>query len=83
MQDTGILQKLMQRGYYAAYGQAGRSATLESEVRENKPIIQENMLLVYIGLGIGTFLSLAAFVTEIIAGKCTRRARFPDKVNSS
>ena len=73
----------MQRGYYAAYGQAGRSATLETEVRENKPIIQENMLLVYIGLGIGTFLSLAAFVTEIMAGKCTRRVRLPDKVNVS
>ena len=74
---------MMQRGYYAAYGQTGRSATLESEVRENKPIIQENMLLVYIGLAIGTFLSLTAFVTEITIGKCTRRANFPDKVNAS
>ena len=72
---------MMQRGYYAAYGQAGRTATLESEVRENKPIIQENMLLVYIGLGIGTFLALTAFVSEIIAGKCARRARLPNKVN--
>ena len=34
MQDTGILQKLMERGYYAAYGQAGVTASRESEVRD-------------------------------------------------
>ena len=51
----GLLQKLMDNGYYAAFGQM--SITVGAEIRKNEPIIQANMFMVYIGLAIGALLA--------------------------
>ena len=66
----GLLQKLMDNGYYAAFGQM--SITVGAEIRKNEPIIQANMFMVYIGLAIGAFLALTTFGIEIALGKCGR-----------
>ena len=64
MQDTGILQKLLDNGYYSAYGSVSRTRFMEQEIPKNQPLLNQNMNLVYIGLGIGGFLSLCAFLLE-------------------
>ena len=64
MQDTGILQKLLDTGYYSAYGSVHRTRFMETEQAKNQPLLQENMTFVYLGLGLGGFLSLIAFILE-------------------
>ena len=64
----GLLQKLMDYGYYAAYGR--KNITGGSELRQNKPITQQNMFVIYIGLGMGALLALTTFVIEIAFWKC-------------
>ena len=67
----GLLQKLMERGYYTAFGRTSISGG--TEIRKSDPIIQQNMFMVYIGLAIGTFLALTSFGIEIALGKCLKR----------
>ena len=64
MQDTGILQKLMDTGYYSAYGSVSRRRLMTTEIPEKQPLLNQNMELIYIGLSIGGFLSLIAFILE-------------------
>ena len=64
MQDTGILQKLLDAGYYAAYGRFSRTRYMVMEQQKNEPLRSQNMILVYVGLGISVFLSLGVFILE-------------------
>ena len=64
MQDTGILQKLLDTGYYSAYGKFSRTRYMATEQAKEQPLLSQNMYLVYFGLGIGAFLSLSAFILE-------------------
>ena len=64
MQDAGILQKLLDTGYYAAYGRFSRTRYMVMEQQKNEPLMSQNMILVYVGLSISAFLSLGAFILE-------------------
>ena len=64
MQDTGILQKLLDTGYYTAYGRMSRTRYMVMEQQKDEPLRSQNMILVYFGLGISAFLSLGAFTLE-------------------
>ena len=64
MQDTGILQKFLDTGYYDAYGSVSQTRFMDTEIAKNQPLLNQNMILVYFGLGIGGLLSLVAFILE-------------------
>ena len=65
MQATGVLQKMLKEGYFAAYRWTGLSVSRAFSNNENKPIVTQNMILVYIILSIGIFLCISAFAAEI------------------
>ena len=52
-------------GYFAAYTWTGLSVSRTFSKNENKPIVTQNMILVYIILSIGIFLCISAFTVEI------------------
>ena len=56
---------MLYEGYFAAYTWTGSSVSRAFANNENKPIVTQNMILIYIGLGIGIFLSISAFTVEI------------------
>ena len=64
MQDTGILQKLLDTGYYTAYGKKSLTRYMVMEEQKTEPLRSQNMILVYFGLGISSFLSFVAFTLE-------------------
>ena len=80
MQDTGILQKLLDTGYYSAYGKFSRTRYMATEQAKEQPLLSQNMYLVYFGLGIGAFLSLSAFILETRVEKRRRRAMMVEVV---
>ena len=45
MQDAGILQKLLDTGYYAAYGRFSRTRYMVMEQQKNEPLRSQNMIL--------------------------------------
>ena len=69
MQDAGVLQKMLDKGYFAAYGWTGSTVSRAFEIKENKPIVNQNMIMIYVGLSIGIFLSISAFTFEIAIGR--------------
>ena len=56
---------MLNDGYFAAYGWTGLSVSRASYNNENKAIVTQNMILIYIILGIGIFLSFSSFTVEI------------------
>ena len=75
MQDTGVLQKMLKEGYFAAYRWTGLSVSRAFLKNENMPIVTQNMILIYIGLSIGIFLSISAFTVEITIGRFKKAKR--------
>ena len=71
MQDTGVLQKLLDGGYYTKYGRARMTDGQDVEVP--KPIENLRMVMAYVTLLIGLFLSLLTFAMEILLEKCMKK----------
>ena len=71
MQDTGVLQKLLDGGYYTKYGRA--RITDIQDVQGPKPIEFMRMVMAYVTFQIGIILSLLIFVMEILLGKCVKK----------
>ena len=71
MQDTGVLQKLLDGGYYTKYGRA-RMTDIQ-DVQGPKAIENLRMVMAYVTLLIGVILSLLTFVMEMMFGKCLKK----------
>ena len=69
MQDTGILQKLLNTGYYSAYGRFSRTRYMKFEEQKSEPLRSPNMYMIYWGLSISAFLSLGTFTLEALYGR--------------
>ena len=70
MQDTGVLQKLLDGGYYTKYGRA-RMTDIQ-DVQGPKAIENLRMVMAYVTLLIGLILSLLTFLLEML-GKCVKK----------
>ena len=66
---------MLNDGYFAAYGWTGLSVSRAFMNNENKPIVTQNMILIYIILGIGIFLCISAFTVEITIRRSKKAER--------
>ena len=75
MQDLGILQKLLDDGYYKAFG---RSMQLQINLKESTsrgwtPITNQRLFPAYVGLSICLILTILAAFTEVFYVKCSAK----------
>ena len=71
MQDSGVIPKLVDQGYYEL---VGRNVQLQNKFREFKveewePIMYQTMILAYLALSVGLTLAVISLITEMILGQ--------------
>ena len=68
MQDTGILHKLLDDGYYRAYGRnIEQQITLEQSVTTKwTPIANPSMIPAFFGLSLSLLFTIVTFFVELL-----------------
>ena len=68
MQDTGILHKLLDNGYYRAYGRnIEQQITLEQSVTTKwTPIANPSMIPAFFGLSLSLLFTILTFFVEVL-----------------
>ena len=75
MQDSGVIPKLVDQGYYEL---VGKNAQLQNKFREFKveewkPIMYQTMILAYFAFSVGLTLAIISFITEMMHGQKKQR----------
>ena len=71
MQDSGVIPKLVDQGYYEAVGRnaQGQAKFNEFKVNEWEPIMYQTMILAYVALSVGFIMAIISFMIEAIHGQ--------------
>ena len=65
LQDMGIIAKLMDNGYYEAFGRNVQISFGESSAEKWEPLIIQGMILAFIAFGMGLILANLSFIIEL------------------
>ena len=67
MQDTGILMKLLDKGYYKAYGRNIEQINFEKSFTTKwTPIANPSMIPAFFGLSLSLLLTILTFFVEVL-----------------
>ena len=65
LQDMGIITKLMDNGYYEAFGRNVQINFGESLAEKWEPLMTQGMILVFVAFGVGLMLANLTFIVEL------------------
>ena len=65
LQDMGIITKLMDNGYYEAFGRNVQINFSESLAEKWEPLMTQGMILVFVAFGVGLMLANLTFIVEL------------------
>ena len=61
----GIIAKLMDNGYYEAFGRNAQINFSESLAEKWEPLMTQGMILVFVAFGVGLMLANLTFIVEL------------------
>ena len=65
LQDMGIITKLMDNGYYEAFGRNVQISFTESLAEKWEPLMIQGMILAFVAFGVGLMLANLTFIIEL------------------
>ena len=65
LQDMGIITKLMDNGYYEAFGRNVQINFSKSLAEKWEPLMTQGMILVFVAFGVGLMLANLTFIVEL------------------
>lgn len=65
----GIILKLIDNGYYEAFGRNIQVNSNEFATEEWEPIMNQALILAYVALSVGLILAILTFIIEVLSGQ--------------
>ena len=65
----GIILKLVDNGYYEAFGRTIQAKSDDSATEAWEPMMYQFMILAYVGFSVGLILAILTFITEVFSGQ--------------